>query len=117
MAESKADILKEGRKLADKAVEAGLSVTALTKVVERLDALQKAREELKLELVKNKADGQLVWKALKAELKGLAGEVKAAKAKAKHVPVAKPEPAAKAVPPAKSVPKKGPAKKLAAPKP
>ncbi|MEI8093826.1 MAG: hypothetical protein WCG80_06400 [Spirochaetales bacterium] len=109
MAKSKNDILKAGRKVVEKASAAGLAVTALAKVVERLEKLQKERQSLKAQLEKNGDDAKLVWKALKAEVKGLEAELKQKPATTKTV-TAKPaiRPAAKAPvkTPTKAAPKK-----------
>ena len=109
MAKSKNDVLKAGRKVADKAAAAGLAVTALAKVVERLEKLQKERDNLKALLEKNGEEAKVVWKALKAEVKGLEGELKH---KSKAVKEAKVMPEV-----AKPTARKKAASKVSAPKP
>ena len=115
MAKNKKDVLKASRKVIDKAAAAGVSITAIAKVIQRLDQLQKDRDGLESKLVENSDDAKVVWKALRAELKGLEAELEGAQQAKKTVTKAAPKVSApKAVAP-KVAPKasatKPPAKK------
>ena len=90
MAKNKKEVLKASKKVIDKAAAAGVSITAMAKVIQRLDHLQKERDGLDSQIEKNTADAKLVWKALRAELKGLENELKGAGKGTKKVPKAAP---------------------------
>jgi len=85
MAKNKKDVLKASRKVIDKAAAAGVSITAIAKVIQRLDQLQKDRDGLESKLLKNSGDAKVVWKALRAELKGLEAELEGAQQAKKTV--------------------------------
>jgi len=110
MAKNKKDVLKASRKVIDKAAAAGVSITAIAKVIQRLDQLQKDRDGLESKLVENSDDAKVVWKALRAELKGLEAELEGAQQAKKTVPKAAP----KVLAPKAVAPKAAP--KVSAPK-
>ena len=110
MAKNKKEVLKASRKIIDKAAAAGVSIAAMAKVIQRLDSLQKDRDVLESKLLENSGDAKVVWKALRAELKGLEAELEGAQQAKKTVTKAAP----KVLAPKAVAPKAAP--KVSAPK-
>ena len=110
MAKNKKEVLKASRKIIDKAAAAGVSIAAMAKVIQRLDSLQKDRDVLESKLLKNSGDAKVVWKALRAELKGLEAELEGPQQAKKTVTEATPKVSAPEAVASKASPK------MAAPK-